>query len=277
MVTNPQKLPSLDGWRAVSVSLVLAAHCVYSSGFPKPLIPILDFFGAGGLGVRFFFVISGFLITWLLLQEHDHAGTVNLKNFYIRRSLRIFPVCLAYLGFLAAVTSYHQTSVDWTLNLTYATDFHLTPFPTAHLWSLGVEEQFYLLWPFLLALCLPNRLYCAATLAIPLVVAPVVRLLFCKGWYPHNLEFLFQTYSFFSQCDALAYGCVAAIIFSFYRPTIEWFYEHYNVLSRWCGVALVMLPITFPILHVPARIQAMLGDPLQSIGFMLLMLQSIAS
>ena len=75
-------LPSLDGVRAVAVFLVVFLH----AGLPLP----------GTLGVLAFFVLSGFLITWLLLGEEERYGTVSLKQFYVRRSLRIFPAFYAY-------------------------------------------------------------------------------------------------------------------------------------------------------------------------------------
>src|SRR5260221_3637137 len=89
------RLPSLDGWRAVAIILVLGFHAEQSQRFPRQLGGVFGFFD-GPLGVRFFFVISGFLITWLLVQEHDYNGCVRLSSFYIRRALRILP---AYVGF----------------------------------------------------------------------------------------------------------------------------------------------------------------------------------
>src|ERR1035438_4213326 len=88
-----RKLPSLDGWRAVSIGLVLLAHSSLTRGFPARFHGVSEVFMLGGLGVRFFFVISGFLITWLLLQEHRRNGRIDLKFFYARRALRILPVC----------------------------------------------------------------------------------------------------------------------------------------------------------------------------------------
>jgi peptidoglycan/LPS O-acetylase OafA/YrhL len=159
---NQKKLPSLDGWRAVSIALVLIAHSKYAAGFPAMLGSALDGFNANGiapgsLGVRFFFVISGFLITWLLLQEQAKHGVISLKHFYLRRALRILPVYFLYLFVLGFLTHYSQPASDWLTNLTFTTNYFWPPEPTAHLWSLGVEEQFYLLWPGLLVLLLHRQ------------------------------------------------------------------------------------------------------------------------
>ena len=93
-------LPSLDGLRGISILLVVISH---TFGDKKP-------FYNGGFGVSIFFVISGFLITLLLLQEKYTTGSVSLKNFYIRRFLRIFPVAYLYLVVLLVLNS---TSDEW--------------------------------------------------------------------------------------------------------------------------------------------------------------------
>lgn len=270
-----QKLPSLDGWRAFSVSLVLLDHCKYAPGFPVRLLPITQTLSIGGLGVRFFFVISGFLITWLLIQEHEKTGKISLRKFYIRRSLRIFPVCFAYLAVLAFFTSYQQSTSAWIANLTYTTDFLGSPLTTFHLWSLGVEEQFYLIWPLLLVLRVCGPKAAMRILAIPLMVAPIVRLLYCKGWFPENLGCFFQNYSFFSKFDSLAFGCIAAILFFNQRNRVELLFQENARLASWGGVALLALPLPLQLLHFPARLQAATFDSLQACGFTILLLQSV--
>jgi len=270
-----KKLPSLDGWRAICISLVLLAHCVYVDGFPKLLLPALEVSGAGGLGVRGFFVISGFLITWLLVSEREKRGGISLKNFYVRRALRIFPVYYVYLGILAFLPCYHQDHAAWIGNLTYTTNFIGGPFPTFHLWSLGVEEQFYLLWPALLFLFAASRRTALGILMIPLLIAPVVRLLFCKSWYPVQMEWLFQGYSFFSKFDSLAFGCIGSILLFYQRDRIESFYQKHSSLTTWASIALIVLPVPLELLHLPARLQAATFDSMQAIGFITLLLQSI--
>lgn len=169
------RLPSLDGWRAVSIAIVLAAHSSYLAGFPAGLkfeVGVLT--DAGDLGVRFFFVISGFLITWLLLGEHAASSGrgISLKSFYIRRVLRIFPVYFFFLAVvlcLQMVTPFSQDTRTWLGNLTFSTNFFGDGRLTGHLWSLAIEEQFYLLWPgtFLLFGLAANPRRAFGILAVP--------------------------------------------------------------------------------------------------------------
>ncbi|MEI6078838.1 MAG: acyltransferase [Verrucomicrobiota bacterium] len=165
-VGSPCKLPSLDGWRAVSIALVLLLHSSYTSGFPSKLDRIINGFDAGVLGVRFFFVISGFLITCLLLREHAETSVISLKHFYARRALRILPVYFFYLVVLGFLTRYSQAPSAWLANLTFTTNFFPTPFATTHFWSLAVEEQFYFLWPWSLVVVLNQRKGCSNLLKI---------------------------------------------------------------------------------------------------------------
>ena len=92
-------IPSLDGLRAFSVLLVLIGHVAATQGAPlwldKPAITSL-----GNIGVRFFFLISGFLITTLLLREHARTGRIDLGQFYLRRAYRILPAAFAYIGLI---------------------------------------------------------------------------------------------------------------------------------------------------------------------------------
>jgi peptidoglycan/LPS O-acetylase OafA/YrhL len=269
-------LPSLDGWRAISVLLVLLDHCKYTAGFPPGLARLFsDQFSVGALGVRFFFVISGFLITWLLLQEHAQSGRINLKNFYIRRALRIFPVCFLFLGVLALLPAFHQTTSAWLSNFFYFTNYGDSSRATSHLWSLGVEEQFYLLWPAVLLICLAAEKRVLELLACSLVIAPIVRLLYCKGWYPAPLQLLFQPYSFFAKFDSLGYGCVAACLFYYHRQHLERCFLPRPILIKWAAALLILLPGALWYAHVPARLQALFFEPMQAIGFAILLLQSV--
>jgi len=138
---------SLDGIRAGSILAVIWHHTVPGNAYSLPMLH------RGFLGVDMFFVLSGFLIVTLLLREHDRNGSISLRNFYARRTLRIFPVYYAVLAALAvlylwkpdggrastyfAELPYYAT---YTSNWIDATIFGIT-------WSLATEEQFYLFWP----------------------------------------------------------------------------------------------------------------------------------
>jgi peptidoglycan/LPS O-acetylase OafA/YrhL len=153
-------LPALDGLRAVAVAGVI----VYHLG--------LGWVGGGYLGVDLFFVLSGFLITGLLVEERVGTGTVSLMRFWSRRARRLFP---ALLLVVAAVVIYAAAGgpnvnvailrADVLATLFYVANWHLiavhnpyfalttTPSALEHTWSLAIEEQFYVAWPLLLLLC----------------------------------------------------------------------------------------------------------------------------
>jgi peptidoglycan/LPS O-acetylase OafA/YrhL len=143
--------PALDGLRAVAVMLVVLFHARAPIAF------------GGYLGVDIFFVLSGYLITSLLLSELDTKGTLDLRRFYLRRLLRLTPALFAMLAvylivapFLWPATTDHgkQAAIAATYLSDYAVAFWGTPDFLSHTWSLSVEEHFYLLWPLvLLAAC----------------------------------------------------------------------------------------------------------------------------
>jgi peptidoglycan/LPS O-acetylase OafA/YrhL len=156
-VASSRNIPSLDGMRAFSVLLVLVGHETSSVLGRLPI----GLFRNGALGVNVFFVISGFLITHLMLGELDATGWLSLKNFYIRRAFRIFPAYYAYLAVVGVLSLAHFYPVDWKSLLgaaTYTLDYFPMPLPwiLAHSWSLCAEEHFYLLWPACIAL-VPRR------------------------------------------------------------------------------------------------------------------------
>ena len=268
----------MDGWRAVSIALVLICHSTFAAGFPaKPGSAAFLWSQAVGIwGVRFFFVISGFLITHLLLREHAKNGFISLKNFYLRRAIRILPVCFLYLLVLGCFTKYSQPAVVWVANLTFTTNLLvlLNPTPSGHLWSLGVEEQFYILWPFLLILILnrPDGVSkLVKVLIVPLLVAPIVRLLDYEHLYPDKLYFLVYHFSFLSKFDSLAYGCLAAVLYNYWRIPLETFCRR-KFLAGGLGLIFVAAPCVIPF-H--GRFQAASYESLQAVGFSLLLLNGV--
>jgi peptidoglycan/LPS O-acetylase OafA/YrhL len=138
----PKRIPGLDGIRALSISLVLFAHLAEGVSRWSPY---------GGFGVEVFFVLSGFLITWLLCVEEDKRGVISLPSFYARRALRILPPAFLYIAFAFTLALFGLADVAPNEPL-YCIFFvrNLMPNGGAHLshfWSLAIEEQFYLLWP----------------------------------------------------------------------------------------------------------------------------------
>jgi peptidoglycan/LPS O-acetylase OafA/YrhL len=167
------RIPSLDGLRAIAISLVIICHLGNDLG-------ITDFFNSGDLGVRVFFVISGFLITGLLLKEFDRDGTISLAQFYFRRTLRIFPAFYAYLAIMLLVSALgwsHLTPAGAIPAVTYTSNFwsmgSQSGYVTSHTWSLSTEEQFYVIWPALLLLS--GRKLAPYVLLVLVISSPLLR------------------------------------------------------------------------------------------------------
>src|SRR5262245_29066706 len=143
-----QYLPALDGLRGLAILLVITHH---------QLIPLS--LNGGFLGVDLFFVLSGFLITRLLLKEFDATQSISLTKFYTRRVLRLVPALILYLIATLVITyGMHPGEFVRELKLVGFALAYLTNWrmafgwdylldPTAIIWSLSIEEQFYLLWP----------------------------------------------------------------------------------------------------------------------------------
>jgi peptidoglycan/LPS O-acetylase OafA/YrhL len=175
--TNGRNL-QLDGLRALSVIIVLIYHFWPSS--------VLENADIGHLGVRLFFVLSGYLITGILLgcRSSMEAGqtdaATNLRRFYIRRFLRIFPPYYALLALMVIAKFPGVRDTLWwhagyASNFLFALKGDWTPWVTSHFWTLAVEEQFYLVWPFLILLVPRSRLF-AVVIAITLS-SPLFRLI----------------------------------------------------------------------------------------------------
>jgi len=198
-------LPALDGLRAIAVLVVI----VYHAGYAR--VP-------GDLGVSIFFVLSGFLITRLLLGEWERTGDVSLRRFYLRRALRIFPAYYAFIlltmaadTVLGARWAPGRVAAAFGYVYNYYNAIHLgRPFDTAHAWSLSVEEQFYLLWPALFIL-LARRGERALRLGLLAAIAAVLAwrswLYLGAGAGQHYVYNALDT-----RLDNLAVGCFLAVV-----------------------------------------------------------------
>ncbi len=202
------RIASLDGLRALSIALVLFCHLCGTRSFPVSTYFLRGIADTGNLGVRIFFVISGFLITSLLLEERAITGRISLKNFYLRRVFRIFPAGYTYIaiiGLLGLLGFCQVTRADYLAACTYTLDFvQRHDWNLGHLWSLAVEEQFYLLWPF--ALCVAGKKHGLLVAGIFFLIGPLSRL--AGHLAPDSLAF--SSFSFFCNADALASGCLLA-------------------------------------------------------------------
>lgn len=158
------RIYGFDAIRAVSVLLVIASHIGIVEGAKNPVL--VEFFSVfnASFGVRCFFVLSGFLITTLLLKEYERTGRIDVKAFMLRRALRILPL---YFLVLLSLWPYFEAGRFWQPidTATYAVLFAYNFIPNelnvhylSHLWSLGVEEQFYIVWPFVFGLLAAKRM-----------------------------------------------------------------------------------------------------------------------
>jgi len=200
MSTASTRIPSLDGLRAISIGMVVVSHLTV--GYDRWL-------DVGNLGVRVFFVISGYLITTLLLAEVAKTRTISLRGFYLRRIARIFPAFYAFLAVMLVLDATGAIALapsDTIAAFTYTMNYHYDrSWYVGHIWSLSVEEQFYLLWPALLLLAGVRRGLLVAAAFV--VLAPLIRV---ATWYLLPEQRIGIGESFQTIFDAIATGCLLA-------------------------------------------------------------------
>ena len=259
-----ERIPSLDGLRAISIALVVFAHLLGTHGFFLSL-RVNEHFALGELGVRVFFVISGFLITRLLLAELDTTGAIHVGRFYLRRTFRIFPPYYAFILALVVAELVRWIALapgDVFHTVTYTSNYHATrSWNVGHTWSLSVEEQFYLLWPALLVMLGRRRALWIAGLF--LAAAPLLRLglwMFvpsARDGVGHRFE---------TVADSIAVGCVLS-------GARTWLHEQplYRRLlaSRWLLLAPVVVVLSGELSQHP-RLDFLFGFTLRNVLIALL-------
>ncbi len=204
--------PSLDGLRAIAVLGVMCWHYV---------VPGVK---GGFLGVDLFFVLSGFLITKLLIEEWDATGSIHLGKFYLRRVLRLFPAL-----FLVLLVTFPFVPRQWTYQaLLYVTNWgilfwHLPPSAIMQLWSLSVEEQFYLVWPPLLLALLAFKVPRRAIVTIVVLLAAGSALYKMLAWQSIDSWSRFY-FGSDARADELLVGALLALFLSWsHLPAKPWF------------------------------------------------------
>src|ERR1700733_2824360 len=211
-------IPSLNGLRALSITIVIFFHLMAANTFGALQIPFpFSIFCDGNFGVNVFFVISGFLITTLLIAEEKEQGTINIGDFYIRRIFRIFPpyyfVLFVYL-ILELYSALHFSRQSWLSSIFYYKYFVRGDTETAHFWSLSVEEHFYLVWPIVFLLFKRSRAFFAFGI--------ILLVFLCRTFAYYNILHLpiIGDWAFiFQRVDAIMIGC----LFAMYRvPLSSW-------------------------------------------------------
>jgi peptidoglycan/LPS O-acetylase OafA/YrhL len=209
-------IPGLDGIRGIAAMMVV----LYHFGFTR--VP-------GGHGVLVFFVLSGFLITWILLNEHERTGAISLRGFYARRALRILPAFYAFMVVAVVLLVVTHRRIVWTQVAAaafYGANYFNAVVPEerrngvlSHLWSLATEEQFYVVWP----LCVAALARSARTL-IGALAGVIVTLWVYRGGLAYSggdPEYIYNAFE--TRADALLVGCLAAVLVK--RALLESFWN----------------------------------------------------
>jgi peptidoglycan/LPS O-acetylase OafA/YrhL len=218
--------PELDGIRGLAILGVLIQHANFSTS------TVL----AGTVGVNVFFVLSGFLITSILMAEHAATGRISLRRFYERRVRRLVPalvatllvtgVVLAAMGKLASYPGPFMVSLLYVSDIAKAIGYDLGY--VGHTWSLAVEEQFYLLWPALI-IFLPRR-FLLPTVITGIVVAVVLQVVTIAG--QGNVLAMFRPDV---RMDSILWGCLIALVPVRVPRAVAWL----------CFAGLLVLSVTF--------------------------------
>jgi peptidoglycan/LPS O-acetylase OafA/YrhL len=240
---SPKRLQSVDGLRAVALSLVFLNHATGTIAFPAVLAPITrdPHLGLAGHGVKFFFVISGFLITSILLRELDRSGTIDQMAFVRRRARRLLPALLMFISIVAVlrwagVYSFAPRALLAALTFTG----NIGAWELGHLWSMAVQEQFYLVWPLIVAL--GGRRLASRCAVAAVILVPIARV--AQATLQPDVPSLYLGNG--ASFDTLALGCLLAL----HRDrlaTRAWF--NAAVESRW----------SIPLLYVLAGASLLIG------------------
>jgi peptidoglycan/LPS O-acetylase OafA/YrhL len=246
-------LPSLDGWRAIAILIVIFFHSrdalIRVIGAPMAwLSPHLIL--AGPFGVELFFAISGLLITSRLLDEEVETGRIHLGRFYARRAFRILPASLTYLCVIAVLGTLGIIAFrfdSWIAALFFYVNFTSEPlWYVGHFWSLAVEEHFYAFWPALLIIVKPHQRFRVAVALCSLFV--FWRLLNYKfaaiGIAMGSPYFQYQGRTDF-QIDAILWGAVIALAYAKWsnRSWVQKFLR-LDIAAALFAIAVVSLFIT---------------------------------
>lgn len=240
MNAESRHVPALDGLRGIAILLVIPHNADVFEGTHGWLVPFATLAHMGWIGVHLFFVLSGYLITGNLLDSRNAPNYYSA--FFARRVLRIFPLYYLSLIFFLWVlpllvnlpadmlASYHNQGWLWVFLQNWAQPFGRAVYWFPHFWSLGVEEQFYLVWPFVVALC-PDRRLAKVCIGLMLAAFVIRAVMLASGADPEEM------YQFtICRMDSLAVGALAAIYMR--RPSFaNWIRRR----SSWLVVIALLL------------------------------------
>lgn len=247
-------LPALDGWRALSIGLVLMSHSQVSCTIPVLGALLRSLSSLGEAGVELFFAISGLLICSRLLEEESRCGQISVRGFYVRRFFRILPAALFYLLVIAILAAFHAiplSAMDWFGSLFFFRNYlmlleylHHSPLAmhwyTGHFWSLSVEEHFYLVLPAMLVGFKKLRLWVLGGLALAIA--------FWRSILAHiihsNHQFVFRTDT---HVDALLIpAMIALVLYPLARNKVAKRYLPAWSLPVFVGLEICLLTFRIP-------------------------------
>ncbi len=254
-MNNKIYFANLDALRSIAAILVLVSHILseYLSKYFSDEIwftnPVTQFFFVnGGFGVQIFFSLSGFLITYLLLSEIKEKGKFNLRNFYIRRVLRIWPVYFMVVGFVFIVyqgikTLLHIDSIIYEsplMSVLFLSNYDLIRILSTEgmyangmlslTWSVSIEEQFYLFWPFVFLLVGIHRIKYA-------IIGIIAVSVFFILWGHNDMEMLYH--HTVSNLLFLGAGALLAYLQIYEHKSLKWFVNISK--SQWTSIFLIFL------------------------------------
>ncbi len=260
-VTYTHYLPNLQGIRALAAIIVMISHIeLHKNEGMTHLLPKSVYMAIGQLGVTVFFVLSGFLLTYLLISEKEKKQSVRLTHFYIRRILRIFPLfyLILFLGYFVMPHFYAENSESLTSQSFFLDAFFLTnvafisglmPIGISQLWSIGVEEQFYLWLPWLFK----NKsnlkiVYSFLAIIVGFIIVRIVISKLCYLFPSESLNFI-KKLIYFTRFDCMMLGGLSAWILAndqqrWYKTWIP--YQFFT--NRWTEITVYMLTIAMIIL-----------------------------
>lgn len=246
--SNSPYIKGFDGLRAISIICVILSHLgYYDSGIAYFSLHRHYYLFSGASGVMIFFTISGFLITTLLIREKVRTGTIHIKHFLIRRFLRLFPALFIFYILLIILMLFHFIDENYTaifLSFFYCYNYvfftHYTN-ELAHTWSLSVEEQFYLLWPFVLRFILQIKQLILISLLI------ILACLFVFHFKEINLhvfgkDYILTHYSkverwFIPACLPIMMGSIIGLLFYKYNTFI---FQKFH-LNKWIPLFCIII------------------------------------
>ena len=229
-------LTGLNGLRALAAVAVVVSHI--NLNLDKFGVGKLPGLGVANFGVTLFFTLSGFLITFLLLQEHAVKGNIDIRKFYVRRILRIWPL---YFLYMVVVITFHYAVGEGGINGSLV--YYLLFIPNVafaagasipsltHYWSLGVEEQFYLLWPLVVSKFSKLNLTLISFILSFLLLKVLVKVLFGAND--------FYTFLHYSRFGCMAIGSWGGYQFFRNRDAFSWLLRPGFETAAWIGVVLV--------------------------------------